>query len=124
FVPKAGTPFQWQPMARLDVLRGRLKQLKAGLESQGIRVKAESPAWSEVQAVLARGDRTLGTVLADMAEPTLAGFRQALEKCGVDGDYYAHGTWDMGIKLPWAAVTSDAETAQLKRDFEQSRQKR
>ncbi|MFA5317116.1 MAG: radical SAM protein, partial [Dehalococcoidales bacterium] len=49
FVPKAGTPFQWQPMARLDVLRGRLKQLKAGLESQGIRVKAESPAWSEVQ---------------------------------------------------------------------------
>ncbi|RJQ38036.1 MAG: radical SAM protein [Dehalococcoidia bacterium] len=116
FVPKAGTPFQWQPMARLDVVNSRLKQLKAGLSSQGIKVKAESPAWSEAQAILARGDKTLGMVLAEMAAPTLAGFKRALAKCGVDGDYFAHTEWDAGVKLPWAAVTSKEEVEVLRKE--------
>lgn len=116
FVPKAGTPFQWQPMARIDVLRSRLKQLRAGLEPAGIKVKAESPAWSEVQAILARGDQKVGTVLAEMTELTLAGFKRALAECGVDADYFAHREWDMGAKLPWAPVTSEAETAVLRRE--------
>ncbi|MFH0941746.1 MAG: radical SAM protein [Chloroflexota bacterium] len=120
FVPKAGTPFQWQPMARLDVLGSRLGQLKAGLAPLGIKVKAESPAWSEVQAVLARGDQTLGPVLAGMEEATLAGFRRASAKCGVDSDHYAHQVWDINGKLPWAAVTSAAETAALRREVGQA----
>ena len=118
FVPKAGTPFQWQPMAPLDVVNGRLKQLKTGLASLGIKVKGESPAWSEVQAILAKGDKTLGTVLAEMEEPTLAGFKRALEKCGVDGDHFAHRELDRGAKLPWAAVTSEKEVAVLRREIE------
>lgn len=116
FVPKAGTPFQWQPMAPLDVVNQRLKQLKTGLASLGIKVKGESPAWSEVQAILARGDKTLGAALAEMAEPTLAGFKRSLEKCGVDGDYFAHKEWDAGAKLPWAAVSSEKETEVLRRE--------
>jgi len=116
FVPKAGTPFQWQPMARLEVVNSRLKQLKAGLEPAGIKVKAESPAWSEVQAILARGDKTLGSALAEMEAPTLAGFKRALAKCGVDGDYFAHTEWDANIKLPWSAVTSKEEVEMLRRE--------
>ena len=120
FVPKAGTPFQWLPMAPVKVLSGRLARLKAALEPQGIKIKAESPAWSQVQAVLARGDEALAPVLADMETVTLAGFRRALARCHVDADYYAHQTWDTGRELPWAVVSSQTETAQLRREMEQA----
>jgi radical SAM superfamily enzyme YgiQ (UPF0313 family) len=121
FVPKAGTPFQWLPMAPLEVLNSRLARLKAALEPQGIKIKAESPAWSEVQAVLARGDEALAPVLAGMEAVTLAGFRRALARCRVDPDYYAHCTWDTGGELPWAVVSSEVETAHLRLELEQAR---
>ncbi|GAI14665.1 unnamed protein product, partial [marine sediment metagenome] len=49
FVPKAGTPFQWLPMAQPAVLNRRLSRLKNSLMPKGIKIKAESPAWSQVQ---------------------------------------------------------------------------
>lgn len=120
FVPKAGTPFQWLGMASLEVLNSRLTQLKAALVPDGIKVKAESPAWSEVQAGLARGDETLAPVLAGTERVTLAGFRRALAQCQVDPDYYAHQAWDSGGKLPWAVISSEAETAYLRHELEQA----
>ncbi|MFC1902325.1 radical SAM protein, partial [Chloroflexota bacterium] len=73
FVPKAGTPFQWLPMAPLPVLNRRLSRLKSSLPPQGIKVKAESPAWSRVQGVLARGDAKIAEILANIDEVSLAG---------------------------------------------------
>lgn len=102
FVPKAGTPFQRLPMASLTILDRRLSLLKKGLPPRGIRLKAESPAWSEVQAVLARGDAEVARVLADIEEVSLAGWRRAVAECHLDTDFYAHQRWDSGQDLPWA----------------------
>ena len=104
FVPKAGTPFQWLPMAQPAILNHRLSLLKNSLMPKGITLKGESVAWSQVQGVLARGDVKLAEVLASMEEVSLAGWRKAVAKCHLDIDFYAHQRWDTSQKLPWAIV--------------------
>jgi radical SAM superfamily enzyme YgiQ (UPF0313 family) len=104
FVPKAGTPFQRLPMASLATLNQQLALLKKGLVPRGIRLKAESPAWSEVQAVLSRGDAKVARVLASIEEMSLAGWRRAVAKCHLNVDFYAHQRWDDVQSLPWAVI--------------------
>ena len=113
FVPKASTPFQWLPMAPLPTLNRRLSLLKSKLMPKGIKIKSESPAWSQVQGVLARGDIRLAEVLANIEEVSLSGWRQALAKCHLDIDFYAHQRWDTNQKLPWAMINPGTEPAQL-----------
>ena len=96
FVPKAGTPFQREGMASLDILKQRLSLLKSKLPSKGISVKNESLEWSEVQAVLSRGDERLAAVLADMDKISLAQWHQAMQKAGLDIDFFAHAKWNSG----------------------------
>ncbi len=120
FVPKAGTPFQWLGMAPLATLNHRLSLLKSNLQPKGIKIKAESPAWSEVQAVLARGDAKLAEVLANVEEVSLAGWRQAVEKCHIDIDFYAHQRWDVGQELPWAIIDSGTKIERLKRELDRA----
>lgn len=113
FVPKAGTPFQWLPMTRPSILNRRLSLLKNNLAPKGIKLKSESPAWSQVQGVLARGDIKLAEVLAGIEEVSLAGWRQAVEKCHLDVDFYAQQRWDTSEKLPWAIIDLGIEPGQL-----------
>jgi radical SAM superfamily enzyme YgiQ (UPF0313 family) len=120
FVPKAGTPFQWLPMASLQTLNRRISRLKSVLPAKGIKVKSESPAWSQVQAVLARGDRSVAGVLESIEEVTLAGWRKAVEKCRLDADYYAHQRWDTGQALPWGIIDSGVKAGQLERGMEKA----
>ncbi len=104
FVPKAGTPFQRLPMASLATLNQRLVLLKKGLVPRGIKLKAESPAWSEAQAVLSRGDAGVARVLASIEEVSLASWRRAVAKCTFDVDFYAHQRWEANQGLPWAVI--------------------
>ena len=119
FVPKAGTPFQWLPMAPLHTLNRRLSLLKNSLPPKGIKVKSESPAWSQVQGVLARGDVKLAEVLANIEEVSLSGWRKAVEKCHLDIDFYAH-QWDTNTKLPWSIIDSGIEPEHLKLELEKA----
>jgi radical SAM superfamily enzyme YgiQ (UPF0313 family) len=120
FVPKAGTPFQWLPMAPLTVLNRRLSRLKKALPPRGIKLKAESPAWSQVQGVLARGDAKIAEVMANIEEVSLSGWREASEKCHLDIDYYVNQKWDTGQKLPWAVIDSGTKIEHLKREVEKA----
>jgi len=120
FVPKAGTPFQWLPMASLPTLNRRLTRLKNKLPARGIKLKSESPAWSQVQAVLARGDASLAEVLADMEEVTLSGWRKAIEKHRIDVGFYAHQRWDISQKLPWTVVDLGSKLKKLERELREA----
>ncbi len=120
FVPKAGTPFQWLSMTQPPVLNRRLSLLKNNLAPKGIKVKSESPAWSEVQAVLARGDIKLAEVLANIEEVSLAGWRKAIEKCRLDIDFYAHQRWDTSEKLPWAILDLGTEPGHLELELDRA----
>jgi radical SAM superfamily enzyme YgiQ (UPF0313 family) len=120
FVPKAGTPFQWLPMAPLEALNSRLSLLRASLPLKGIRLNEESPAWSHIQCALARGDESLAPVLEDTEEVTLSGWRRAVEKHQLDIDYYVNQRWDTDIKLPWAIIDSSTKQERLCEELEKA----
>ena len=120
FVPKAGTPFQWLPMTQPPILNRRLSRLKKGLMPRGIKIKAESPAWSQVQGVLARGDVELAKVLADIEEISLSGWRQAAAKHNIDMDFYAHQRWDVRQKLPWDFIDSGTRAGYLEKELDRA----
>jgi len=111
FVPKAGTPFQRASMAPLSTLTRHLSTLKSKLATKGIKVKSESPAWSQIQGVLARGDSGVAEVLANMKDVSLSGWRQAVKKCHLDANFYAHQRWNDEQKLPWSVIDSGTKPA-------------
>jgi len=120
FVPKAGTPFQWLPMTRPAILNRRLSRLKHSLMPRGIKVKGESPAWSQVQGVLSRGDAKLAEVLADIEEMSLSGWRRAAAKYDIDIDFYAHQRWDIRQKLPWDIIDTGTKARQLELELDRA----
>jgi radical SAM superfamily enzyme YgiQ (UPF0313 family) len=120
FVPKAGTPFQWLPMTPPSILNQRLSLLKNRLMPKGVRLNSESPAWSQVQGVLARGDVKLAEVLANMEEVSLSGWRKAIGKCHIDIDFYAHQRWDTDQKLPWSMIDSGTKPGHLKSELDRA----
>ena len=63
FVPKAHTPFQWEGMTATGDAAPPPEDDPPGLARHGVDVRADSPDWAEVQAVLTRGDRRLADVL-------------------------------------------------------------
>ncbi len=119
FVPKAGTPFQWAPMERLGTLSRRLAILKRALQPEGIKVVGESPAWSEVQAVLARGDEALAPVLAGMKDVSLAEWAASLQSAKVDTESI-HSAWEIDRRLPWAMIDSGVPVDNLKKELASS----
>jgi radical SAM family uncharacterized protein len=62
-VPKPHTPFQWQPLIDEETLRRRQDILKAGLRGRQIRFSYHGARTSLLEAIIARGDRRLGTVI-------------------------------------------------------------
>ena len=120
FVPKAGTPFQWLPMVNVDIVNHRLSILKNSLSPKGIKIKCESPAWSQIQGILARGDVKLADVLANMEDVSLAGWRKTVEKCHLDIDFYVHQRWDTSEELPWSIIDSGTEPDYLKAELDRA----
>jgi radical SAM superfamily enzyme YgiQ (UPF0313 family) len=120
FVPKASTPFQWLPMALQDVLTHRLDILKNSLPQKGIKVNEESPAWSQVQGVLSRGDERVAPVLIDMKKLSLANWKQAVERHNLDIDFYANQRWDIKQKLPWSVIDSGMKAERLCGELEKA----
>ncbi len=113
FVPKAGTPFQWLPVAPQEDLARRLKMLKDGLSGRGVKVSDESPAWSLVQGVLARGDERLAPMIAGIQKLTMASWRKAVDEYRIDVDFYVNQRWDTGVPLPWSVVAGGTKTERL-----------
>ncbi len=107
FVPKAHTPFQWEGMEDVDVLRGRQRFIHKALARHGIEVRADSPDWAQVQAVLSRGDARLADVLERIPSGglTVKSFFQAMAECGLEREQYI-GRWEQGAPLPWDIVQS------------------
>jgi radical SAM superfamily enzyme YgiQ (UPF0313 family) len=86
FVPKAHTPFQRMAQAPARVVRRRLNYLERELQRRNVMVKSESPAWTEIQGALARGDRRVSEALLSTERVALADWRKALVQAGLSAD--------------------------------------
>jgi radical SAM family uncharacterized protein/radical SAM-linked protein len=100
FVPKAHTPFQWEPQISLDEMHRRTCYVR-NLLPRNVDVKAASHETSVLEAVFARGDRRLCRVLEsawrkgarfDAWRETYKGsaWHEAFDECGVTADWYAN----------------------------------
>lgn len=107
FVPKAHTPFQWEGVTPPKELRRRQKRIHKALARHGVQVRADSPDWAEVQAVLSRGDRAIADVLLalPLEQLSVRTFFAAMEELGLDKQNYV-GAWEVGAPLPWDVVQS------------------
>jgi radical SAM-linked protein len=66
FTPKAHTPFQWHPGSEPALIEKRLGLIKSAARVPGITVKYNDAGVSFVEALLSRGDRRLGPLLAEV----------------------------------------------------------
>ena len=120
FVPKAGTPFQWLPMANAEILSRRLALLKNSLRPKGIDIKSESVAWMVIQGILARGDARLAQALAKMERKSLSSWRRALEECSLDADFYVNRQIPPTERLPWSNLDSGVDASYLERELQKA----
>jgi radical SAM superfamily enzyme YgiQ (UPF0313 family) len=101
FVPKPFTPFQWVPFCDLSVLKQRIKMLKRGLGAvANVRVHADVPRWAYMQALLARGDRKLASLL-EIVPQKGGNWTQAIKAVNVNPEFYVYRERDREELFPW-----------------------
>ncbi|MEE8449063.1 MAG: TIGR03960 family B12-binding radical SAM protein [Thermodesulfobacteriota bacterium] len=90
FVPKSHTPFQWAGFGPTTALMAKQALLSKALRGGRLEYKWHKLAQSELEAVFARGDRRLSSVL-------LSAFRLG---CRFDGwnEYFQVRLWDQAFK--------------------------
>jgi len=114
FVPKPHTAFQWDAQIPVEEYQRRVNLLRDALKrDKSITYNWHDPETSYLEAIFSRGDRRLGDVL-EYAWQNGAKFdswseyfdyqrwMDALEHCGLNGDFYAHRVREKDEVFPWA----------------------
>jgi len=63
FIPKASTPFQWEPMVNRTDLKQKINFLRSKLNKKGINFSWNEEDLSLLESIFSRGDRRLSEVL-------------------------------------------------------------
>jgi radical SAM family uncharacterized protein/radical SAM-linked protein len=125
FVPKPWTPFQWEPFVpapelsrRIALLRNRFRRIRWA------KLTWNEPEESQLEALLSRGDRRLGEVIARAHNlgavfdgwgecSRLNAWHQAIEEAGID--LHAElGPRDLTAVLPWDVIDAGVRKGFLK----------
>lgn len=113
FVPKAGTPFQWQPKISNKLVDQRFNILRKSLLKVA-DVRASSAKWDYFQAFLSRGDRRLTKLIVRFYElgGSLGSVNRAYKELKQEGlvdfpdlDWYALRERPESEILPWEMVS-------------------
>ena len=120
FVPKPFTPFQWERQIAPEEYLRRTRLLKDAMPHRAVEYNWHSPELSRLEAVLARGDRRLGQVIAWAVEhgARLDGWDEyfdyplwleAFRHCGIDPDDYTVRGFGTQELLPWQTIDVGVE---------------
>ena len=115
FVPKPHTPFQWEKQITPQEYLRRCHLLKSHFYSKSIEYDYHAPDLSQLEAVFARGDRRLGSVIEEAVKNgarldgwdeyfDYAKWQDAFRKCGVDVDFYTVRGYGEDELLPWDTI--------------------
>ncbi|HSC89251.1 MAG TPA: TIGR03936 family radical SAM-associated protein, partial [Polyangiaceae bacterium] len=134
-VPKPHTPFQWAKMDDLAEVERKQQLLKDELRTwKGVALKLHDSTTSELEGVLARGDRRLADVIEhayrhgavfdswdEHHRPELWG--AALREFGIDTAPFL-STIPLDARLPWDHVDVGLEDGFLAREYRKALQSR
>ncbi|EPR09310.1 TIGR03960 family B12-binding radical SAM protein [Ruminiclostridium papyrosolvens] len=112
FVPKAFTPFQWEPQDSREILNEKQMFLKSKIRSKQVTYNYHENRLSLLEAVFARGDRKTCKVLLKAWEMgckfdswgehfKFDVWMKAFEECGVAPYFYATRKREYEELLPW-----------------------
>ena len=112
FVPKPFTPFQFEPQDTREEIERKQKLLLDSVKSKKIRVSYHDSDVSLLEAVLAKGDRRLCSVIYTAwklgckfdswsEHYKFDKWIEAFEKCGIDPGFYANRKFEYDEILPW-----------------------
>lgn len=119
FVPKPFTPFQWHPMERMDVVKGRLKAIKKMLLStRGVKVFHDVPKYAYMQGLFSMGDRRISKVLETMLK--IHDWGKACTASGIDPDFYMMRKKDFSENLPWDFIDSGLAKEKLWEEYQKA----
>ncbi len=131
FVPKAETPFQWEPMLTLEEVQRRQAVLRESMPHKGVNLSWHESEVSFLEGVMARGGRELSAVIEEAwrrgarfdawtERYRLDRWLEALEVCGVDASAIANRTRDTEEVMPWSHLSSGVSHRYLVRERERA----
>lgn len=130
FIPKPHTPFQWVGQETEDTLGPKQARLRQRLRK--VDLSWNDPETSRLEAILARGDRRLGSALhrawqlgarfdAWREQLRLDAWTRAMVETGLDPAFYAHRQRDLDEVLPWDHIDVGVSRRFLQREWERAR---
>jgi radical SAM superfamily enzyme YgiQ (UPF0313 family) len=123
FIPKASTPFQWEPMLDPKTLEKKIERLrKQVLKVHNLEFRFEPPKESYFQGLLSRGDRRVAKLLLE-AERQGESWKWLMKRTDreiVPGvppvDFYVSRRIGFSELLPWESVDSLIPKTLLERE--------
>jgi len=143
FVPKPDTPFQWEPLVAEATVTRRQQMLREGIRGRGLKLSWNPYEVTQLEALLARGDRRLGAIVerawrlgarfdawdewrdraawdAAIAELPSQELRSAYGDAGELLDDQLHRRRLPDEPLPWDHLQSGVEKRFLEQDYQRS----
>ncbi|RII31183.1 MAG: B12-binding domain-containing radical SAM protein [Geobacter sp.] len=131
FVPKAHTPFQWEPQISIEDTREYQYLLRNELKKRKLNFKWQDAPLSFMEGVFARGDRRLAPVLIRAVELgcrfdgwgdhfSLERWLRAFEECGVQPEWYLRRRNPDEV-LPWDHLDSGVTVEFLRKELDAAR---
>ena len=128
FVPKAHTPFQWEPQDPLETLLKKQKLLISHFKAlRGVDLKWHEAKLSLLEAVFSRGDRRLSKVIEEAFKSgcrfdgwiELFDFDKwmgAFMAAGLDPAFYANRKREAGEVMPWGMIDTGVSDEYLQNE--------
>jgi radical SAM superfamily enzyme YgiQ (UPF0313 family) len=117
FIPKPATPLQWAPLEEVAELKRKLKVIQRELKGEnGIEMIHDLPKWSYIQALLSRGDRCVGKILA-AAHHYGGNWGQALRETNINPDFYVYRKRELDEIFPWDFIDHGIPKERLKEEY-------
>lgn len=127
FVPKAFTPFQWEPQFSIDELKNRQEYLRKRLKHRQITYNWHMRELSFLEAVMAKGDRRISEPIY---KAWLKGCKfdswsehfkyqlwmDAFKECDIDPEFYAYRRRDYEEIFPWDHINPGVSKEFLTRE--------
>lgn len=143
FVPKPHTVFQWEPLVDTETAERRLEMLIKNLRGRGLQLSWNPYAGTQLESLLARGDRRLSSLVARAWElgarfdawddwRNEAAWEQALDELPStelretfgtrEGlmDFYLYRRRQLDAPLPWDHLESGIEKRFFLQDYQRS----
>ena len=131
FVPKSFSAFQWAPQISAQEYLDKQHFLNSRISNRKIRYSCHDSFLSALEGLLARGDRRTSKLIYTAWKKGCrfdswsdhfneAAWREAIEECNIELDYYNHRERPADEIFPWDMIDYGVSKQWLRREYEKA----